>query len=124
MDKYFTNKYNLVSDLYGINVVVDTSGRWLCYRYIDKINSETDEVTFYDNYCERYILTYNRLTKEINVGGSFRSGEIVFYGKDSTLNPLPNFSIDVMQSFTAPVAFETLRRQADVIAKNYRGVGR
>jgi hypothetical protein len=62
--------------------------------------------------------------KEVNISsnyGSFREGEIVFYGKDTMLYPIPNFSIDVMQTFTAPVAFETLRRQAEVIAKQYRG---
>jgi hypothetical protein len=122
MDKYFTNNYKIIKTLYNYPIMLDAAGRWLCYCHIDKINNEKDEITLYDNYCERYIINYNKVSNEfviLNGRGSFRYGEIILHFSEIN-HPLPNFAIDVMQTFANPVAFETLRRQAEIIANNYR----
>jgi hypothetical protein len=122
MEKYYTNGYKLVNEIYGTRINMDSHGRWLCYLNVEKAGSRFEEITLYDNYCERYTIKYDISTKTfIDLSGNSLIDIGLITLKSKTINryPLPDFSIDVMQTFSCPIAFETLRRQAEIISKNY-----
>ena len=122
MEKYFTNSYNQVKEIRGAQINLDTHGRWICYCNVEKAGSEYEEITLYDNYCERYTLRFNVPNKIFTDfdGRGYTSQDIITL-KTKTINQhaLPDYCIDVMQTFSCPIAFEVLRRQAEIIAKNY-----
>ena len=122
MERYFTNSYKLVKTIHGTQVTLDSHGRWICYLNIEKAGSTHEEITLYDNYCERYTLRYEIAAKtfvDLQGNGYFINDSITLKPKFINQYPLPDFSIDVMQTFSCPIAFETLRRQAEIIGKEY-----
>ena len=122
MEKYFTNGYKVIKDIHGIPINLDSHGRWLCYCNVEKAGSIHEEITLYDNYCERYMVKYDASSKMfVDFHGIAQVSQDTVTLKSKSINqhPLPDFCIDVMQTFSCPIAFETLRRQAEIIAKDY-----
>ena len=120
MEKYYTRNYKLITEVNGIGVVLASYDRWLCYFYIEK-NGNNLFVTLYDNFCERYTFKIeNVILCTDSKNAVYKNNEIEFTPKDQLLFQQPNFAIDVMQTFVNPVAFETLRRQAEILFNNYR----
>ena len=122
MERYFTNSYKIVKDIHGTQVTLDSHGRWICYCNKEKAGQNHEEITLYDNFCERYTLRYDinaRAFIDLTGDGYYRHDTITLKAKHINQYPLPDFCIDVMQTFSCAVAFETLRRQAEIIGKNY-----
>lgn len=119
MEKYFTRNYNLITEACGINVHLHSQERWLCYCNIEK-NGNIIFVRLFDNFCESYHFEVadGKLFTDIK-NACYTNNEIEFTPKDTLLFQQPNFAIDVMQTFTNPVAFEALRRQAEILYRNY-----
>lgn len=122
MERYFTNSYKLVKTIHGKQITLDCHGRWICYFNIEKAGSTHEEITLYDNYCERYSLRYDIAEKafvDLQDNRYFAQDAITLKPKFINQYPLPDFGIDVMQTFSCAIAFETLRRQAEIIGKEY-----
>jgi hypothetical protein len=122
MEKYFTNGYKIVKEIRGAQISLDSHGRWICYCNVEKAGANHEEITLYDNYCERYTIKYdvsNKTFVDLNGQGYFSHDIITLKSKTINQHPLPDFCIDVIQTFSCAIAFETVRRQAEIIAKNY-----
>lgn len=115
MDKMFTNRYREISSIIGFKINIDN--RWICAAFteIEGVNGEL--ITLIDNYCEIYTIRRNKSTKLLDLDKgqiNYIYNIIYLLSNNNTLSLLPDIAIDVLQSISHPIAFETLRRIATV----------
>ena len=128
--KHYSDNYKVQSHLEGYPKILlscgDEKNRWICSQFREPIGRIGFEYTLVDNYGAIFTV---KVVKEAN-------GELVIVSTNGTSllpngdsllyfprrpmmrYPLPNFAIDVLQTISSPVGFETLRRVAESFAKS------
>ena len=119
---YYTSRYNVQTQLEGYPEVrlCGDSGRWICCQFKESMGRNGYSYTLVDNYGSSHLLYVNRIDNRLDLKSTTLAIDhfsVQLPSFSLMKYPFPDFLIDVLQTISMPLAFETLGRVAERFAK-------